>query len=177
MDCSPPGLSVHGFSRQGCWNGLPCPTPGDLPDPGNEPVFLISPTLADGFFTTSATWEINYTSKKRKTKLWIYVFNLPIPPNFNEMTKKFCFNLGNTIWAVAPWESGALSSSPSSESSLCMLESCRAQPDLFSTDTLQQKPWSVGLCMWCIYCPRWVSCLPGLSFLPSFWPSSFPLFT
>ena len=27
-----------GFSRQGYWNGLPCLPPGDLPDPGIEPV-------------------------------------------------------------------------------------------------------------------------------------------
>ena len=26
-----------GFSRQKCWNGLPFPSPGDLPDPGIEP--------------------------------------------------------------------------------------------------------------------------------------------
>ena len=26
-----------GFSRQECWSGLPFPSPGYLPDPGNEP--------------------------------------------------------------------------------------------------------------------------------------------
>ena len=26
-----------GFSRQAYWSGLPCPSPGDLPDPGIEP--------------------------------------------------------------------------------------------------------------------------------------------
>ena len=26
-----------GFSRQEYWSGLPCPSPGDLPDPGIEP--------------------------------------------------------------------------------------------------------------------------------------------
>ena len=26
-----------GFSRQGYWSGLPCPSPEDLPDPGIEP--------------------------------------------------------------------------------------------------------------------------------------------
>ena len=36
-----------GFSRQGCWRGLPCPPPGDLPDPGIEPVSLSSPALAN----------------------------------------------------------------------------------------------------------------------------------
>ena len=31
-----------GFSRQEYWNGLPCPPPGDLPDPGIEPESLMS---------------------------------------------------------------------------------------------------------------------------------------
>ena len=31
-----------GFSRQDCWNGLPCPPPGDLPDPGFKPTSYIS---------------------------------------------------------------------------------------------------------------------------------------
>ena len=38
-----------GFPRQEYWNGLPFPTPGDLPNPGIEPV---SPALAGEFFTT-----------------------------------------------------------------------------------------------------------------------------
>ena len=37
VDCSPPGSSVHGFSRQEYWSGLPFPSPGDLPNPGIEP--------------------------------------------------------------------------------------------------------------------------------------------
>jgi len=45
------------FSKQGYWSGLPCPSPGDLPDPGIEPTSLLSPTLTGRFFTTSATWE------------------------------------------------------------------------------------------------------------------------
>ena len=45
------------FSRQEYWSGLPWPPPGDLPDPGIELVFLTSPALGGGFFTTSATWE------------------------------------------------------------------------------------------------------------------------
>ena len=46
-----------GFSRQEYWSGLPSPPPGDLPDPGIEPAFLMSPALADVFLTMSATWE------------------------------------------------------------------------------------------------------------------------
>ena len=37
--------------------GCHFPSPGDLPNPGTEPVSLKSPALAGGFFTTSATWE------------------------------------------------------------------------------------------------------------------------
>ena len=29
-----------GFSRQDYWSGLPCPPPGDLPDPGIEPSYV-----------------------------------------------------------------------------------------------------------------------------------------
>ena len=45
-----------GFSRQEYWSGLLCPPPGDLPDPGIKPTSLMSPALAGGFFTTSATY-------------------------------------------------------------------------------------------------------------------------
>ena len=52
MDCSPPGSSVHGLSRQGYWSGVPLPSPGsyihgilqakilewvDFPSPGDLP--------------------------------------------------------------------------------------------------------------------------------------------
>ena len=45
------------FSKQEYWRGLPCFLPGDLPDPGIKPVSFASPAWAEGFFTTSATWE------------------------------------------------------------------------------------------------------------------------
>ena len=41
-----------GFSRQEYWSGLPCPPPGDLSDPGIEPMSLASPALAGRFFAT-----------------------------------------------------------------------------------------------------------------------------
>ena len=37
------------LSRQEYWSGLPFPPPGDLPDPGIEPM---SPAMAGRFFTT-----------------------------------------------------------------------------------------------------------------------------
>ena len=38
-----------GFPRQEYWSGLPFAYPGDLPEPGIEPM---SPALEGGFFTT-----------------------------------------------------------------------------------------------------------------------------
>ena len=40
-----------GFSRQESWSGLPCPPPGNLPDPEIEARCPVSPALASGFFT------------------------------------------------------------------------------------------------------------------------------
>ena len=46
-----------GFSTQKYWSELPCPPLGNLPDPGIESKSLMFPALAEGFFTSSATWE------------------------------------------------------------------------------------------------------------------------
>ena len=63
--CQPP-LSMR-FSRQDSWSGLPCPPPWDFPNSGMEPMSLMSPALAGGFFTTSATcvraWKIPGTGE------------------------------------------------------------------------------------------------------------------
>ena len=61
--CTTPWAVAHqaslfmGFSRQEYWSGLPVPSPGDLTDPGVELASLVSPALADAFFTTSVSWE------------------------------------------------------------------------------------------------------------------------
>ena len=34
-----------GFSRQEYWSGLPCPPPGDLPNPGIEPESAVAPAF------------------------------------------------------------------------------------------------------------------------------------
>ena len=37
MDSSLTGSSAHGILQAKDWSGLPCPSPGDLPDPSIEP--------------------------------------------------------------------------------------------------------------------------------------------
>ena len=54
INCSPPGYSVHGIF-QAEWSGLLFSTPGDFPNPGNQPVSLASPALTGRFFTTSTS--------------------------------------------------------------------------------------------------------------------------
>ena len=71
MDHSPPGSCVHGISRQEYWGGLPFPSPGDLPDPGIEPTSLVSPALAGGFFTASATWEAQMSRPSGYLQFWV----------------------------------------------------------------------------------------------------------
>ena len=62
MDSSLPSSSVHGTLQVRILEWLPCPPPGDLPDPGIEPASLMSPALASRFFTTSTTDD--YVNKK-----------------------------------------------------------------------------------------------------------------
>ena len=56
VDCSLPGFSSIGFSRQEYWSCLPFPSPGDLPDPGIDPG---SPALeADALTSEGELWEL-----------------------------------------------------------------------------------------------------------------------
>ena len=85
MNCSPPGSSAHGFSRQEYWNGLPCPLPGDLLNPGIKSKSHRSPAQVGRFFTTSVTY---WTKEQRratpiclnleilKPDIWLKYFNL-----------------------------------------------------------------------------------------------------
>ena len=53
VDYSLSGPVSMRFSRQECWNGLPCPPLGDLPNPGIKP----RSRIAGGFFTVWLTRE------------------------------------------------------------------------------------------------------------------------
>ena len=77
-----PGIVAHqaplsmGFFLARYWSGLPFPPPGDLPNPGIEPV---SPALAGGFFTTAPQSPLN----------WDLATNTP--PLGTSTPKNWCF--------------------------------------------------------------------------------------
>ena len=53
MDCSPPGSSAHGVFQVRILGGLPFPSPGDLPNPGTEPMSPESLVLQEDFLPLS----------------------------------------------------------------------------------------------------------------------------
>ena len=58
------------FSWRENWNGLPFPSPGDLPDPK---IHLSSPALAGRFFTTDPSGSVGLVASAGKGRAW---FNL-----------------------------------------------------------------------------------------------------
>ena len=59
------------FSRQEYWSSLPLPSPGDLSDPGIEPV---STALAGGFFTTEPPGKPIGSVNHHEQKFFFFLF-------------------------------------------------------------------------------------------------------
>ena len=71
MDCSPPGSSAMGFSRQEFLNRLLFPSPGDLSNPGIEPP---SPALQAAFLPAEPQGKPNNTGVGSLSLLqWIFL--------------------------------------------------------------------------------------------------------
>ena len=62
IDCSPPSSSVHKILQVRILEWFAVSPSRGSPQPGKEPVSLMSLTLAGGFFTTSTTWEASILS-------------------------------------------------------------------------------------------------------------------
>ena len=90
-------LSI-GFPRQENWNGLPFPFPEDLPNPGIEPMYPVTPVLAGRFFTTEPPgkpwssmsldklWNITYVRESKEINS-----NSAYFLNLHKMCNKFTF--------------------------------------------------------------------------------------
>ena len=87
MDCSPPGYSVHGILQARSLEWVAMPSSKDLPNPGIQPVSLISPVLEGRFFTTSTTWKDPFSQHTQ-------IKNVCIPFNC------ILFTLNRRSWVV-----------------------------------------------------------------------------
>ena len=79
-----PGSSVYGIIQARILEWVAMPSPWDLPNSGIKPMFLMSPVLAGGFFTTSTTWEAKEWSELK----WIEV----------KWKSFICVQLFATLW-------------------------------------------------------------------------------
>ena len=70
VDCSPPGFPVRGIFQARILEWVAISYSRGFSDPGIEPKCLMSPALAGGFFTTSATGadpnNVNVSGKTRR---------------------------------------------------------------------------------------------------------------
>ena len=88
---------------------MPCPPPGDLPDPGIEWASLMSPAPAGGFFTASTTWEAHNVNRP----LPLLPHHLRLPPlqimvlQFGRVPKTFNHGVlkahGPSAWGHLNW--------------------------------------------------------------------------
>ena len=97
-------LSI-GFSRQEYWSRLPCPPPGDLPDPGTEPTTLKSPALAGKLFTTSTTWEALGEREATRNGIEMLAKEISASRCRGAGTLVFCYwyNLLKIVWKFLNW--------------------------------------------------------------------------
>ena len=66
MNYSPPDSSVHEIFQQEYWSSLPFPPPGDLSDPGTQPMSPVSLALqADSLPTEPSGKPITYGEKSK----------------------------------------------------------------------------------------------------------------
>ena len=96
---APPSM---GSSRQEYWSGVPCPPPGDLPDPGIKPSSLKSPELVGGFFITSTTWLFQFSSVAQSCLTLCDPMNhstpgLPVHHQLLVFTQTHVHRVGDTI--------------------------------------------------------------------------------
>ena len=71
---------------------MPCPYPGDLPDPGIEPTSLTSLALAGRFFTTRVIWEkpkgVDFTLSAPFTIKQLKIYSKKIRDKTQKQTNK-----------------------------------------------------------------------------------------
>ena len=85
------------FSKQEYWSGLPFPPPGDLPNPGIEPMSPASPALAGWFFTAESALITEVGIDRKKGNRWVkHDFILTA----SRTCKGIIQHLGDRVWIL-----------------------------------------------------------------------------
>ena len=96
-DCSPLGSSVHGILQARILEQVAFLSPGDLPNPGTEPM---SPALAGRFFTSEPPGKPYFSDFRFKTKLsrrYRDFPHLPLPPVHHSFRLNRCLHQNDTF--------------------------------------------------------------------------------
>ena len=118
---APPWTVAHeapltmGFPRQIYWSGLPFPSPGDLPDPGIEPMSLMFPAFSGRFFTTSATWEAHESESESEVAQSCPTLCDPTDCSLPGSSLHGIFltqGLNPCLLCLLPWQAGSLLLAP-----------------------------------------------------------------
>ena len=97
-------VSLWDFCKQKYWNGLPCPSPEDLPNPRIEPCLLHLLAWAGRLFTTSTPWEFSGPKawcKEMHNLLLFYNFTLSV------LNSPFLWAVDSRVQGVqdfCPWD-------------------------------------------------------------------------
>ena len=104
MDCSPPGSSVHGILQARILERVAMPSSRGSSRPRDWSSSLMSPALAGGFFTSSATWE----EKEMATYSSILAWRIPGTEEPGGLLSMGLHRVGHDwsdLAAAATWES------------------------------------------------------------------------
>ena len=124
MDCSLPGSSVHGFSRQEYWSGLPFPSPGEgFPTQGSSPSllhwqvdFLPLSHLGSPIFPfrqQKIPWEIHDDRNLSSWRFssWMVLSFIKVSANSKDLEKWFSMkHISKSLWWTPLWSHCGLES-------------------------------------------------------------------
>ena len=91
-----------GFSKQEYWSGLPCPPPGNLPNPGIIHASLTSPALAGRFFTSSTTGKPPFRPHIQALQIRLPAFPIGLTERFLDNCYQAIFWRRVSAW-IASW--------------------------------------------------------------------------
>ena len=83
VDCSPPAPLSMGFSKQENWSGLLCPSPGNLPHPGIEPVSSAAPTLQADSLPPRTLIDNKIPCSKEVAPIYPSIYSICVFPLFH----------------------------------------------------------------------------------------------